>query len=45
MPKEQKKEKDNVSLDFVKFFGKIILREVWDKMTLEQKQELIPECD
>lgn len=42
---DKKKEKDDVNLNFVKFFGKIILREVWDKMTLEQRQELIPECD
>lgn len=32
-------------LEFVEFFGKIILREIWNKMTLEQKKELIPECD
>lgn len=39
-------EKEKLApLKFVEFFGKIILREIWDKMTLEQRQELIPETD
>lgn len=42
---DKKKEKDDVNLNFVKFFGKIILREIWDKMTQDQKKELIPESD
>ena len=42
MPKEQKKESFP---RFVYYFGQVILREIWDKMTLDQKKELIPERD
>lgn len=27
------------------YFGQIILKEIWDKMTQEQRKELIPETD
>lgn len=30
---------------FVYYFGQVILREIWDKMTQDQKKELIPETD
>ncbi len=29
----------------VYYFGQVILREIWDKMTQDQKKELIPERD
>lgn len=37
-------KKDNIP-KFVYYFGQIILREIWDKMTQEQRKELIPETD
>lgn len=42
---DKKPVKDDVNLNFVNYFGKIILREIFEKMTQEQKIELIPECD
>ena len=29
----------------VYYFGQVILKEIWDKMTQEQRKELIPEED